>query len=156
MTQHLSVNPITHGTVIDHVHKGMALKLLQFLHLDQIPTPFFVGVHLPSKLLGLKDIIKLEHVELTEKQMGQIAIFSPMATVNLIREGKITEKVRVKMPESVEGVINCHNPTCITNSEPVKTTFVVHESKDRTFLTCIYCERTFPHEAWIGEEVYHG
>jgi hypothetical protein len=37
--------------------------------------------------------------------------------VNVIENERITEKIRLKLPERVEGVLKCRNPRCITSTE---------------------------------------
>lgn len=155
MKEELVVSEIENGTVIDHIEDRSAFRLLNIIGLDKIHSPIYIGIHLPSTVHGFKDIIKLEDFDLDETTASQIAVFSPMATVNVIKEGKIIEKVRVKMPEKVEGIISCLNPNCITNSEKAPSTFFVVDYNDRTHLTCTYCRKTFPHERWIEKEGLH-
>ena len=47
-----------------------------------------VGFNLPSKALGAKDLIKIENKQLTQKQVNQLALLAPTATVNIIEKLK--------------------------------------------------------------------
>jgi aspartate carbamoyltransferase regulatory subunit len=100
-----------------------------------------IGLNLKSPLLGLKDLIKVEHVYLTEKQTAQVALFSPSATVNVIRDYKVTEKYKVQLPEEIAAVLSCPNRMCITNLEKVETRFFILESQGKVRLRCSFCEK---------------
>ena len=82
----------------------------------------------------------------------KIALISPKATINIIREYEVAEKHKVKLPEEVIGIVRCSNPTCVSNSkEPVKSRFIVLK-KDPIEIKCYYCERE-PDEEDIAEKI---
>ncbi len=139
----LSVSAIKEGTVIDHIQAGQALKIIRVLRLNANENRVTVGLNLKSESLGLKDIIKIENVFLTEAQAAQIAIFSPTATVNVIQDYDVAKKFKVQMPEAVAAVLACANPRCITNAERVSTLFMVEENNSHVILRCNYCEKLF-------------
>ena len=56
----LQVSAIQNGTVIDHIVAGQALKIIRFLNLLADEHQVTVGIHLKSRSMGRKDIIKLE------------------------------------------------------------------------------------------------
>jgi len=59
--------------------------------------------------------------------------------VSLIKNYKVVEKNRVRVPKKIGGIL-CSNPNCITNKEPVETVFeLVQESPLR--IRCQFCER---------------
>ncbi|HSX11573.1 MAG TPA: aspartate carbamoyltransferase regulatory subunit, partial [Chlamydiales bacterium] len=117
----LSVSAIKEGTVIDHIRAGQALKIIRLLRLNANENRVTVGLNLRSQSVGLKDIIKIENVFLTESQAAQIAIFSPQATVNVIQNYGVAKKFKVEMPEVTAAVLACPNARCITNVERVPT-----------------------------------
>lgn len=139
----LSVSAIKEGTVIDHIRAGQALKIIRVLRLNANENRVTVGLNLKSKSVGLKDIIKIENVFLTEPQAAQIAIFSPMATVNVIENYGVAKKFKVQMPEEAAAVLACPNTRCITNIERVPTLFSVEENNNHALLRCKYCEKLF-------------
>lgn len=138
----LKVTPIRNGTVIDHITSGMALKVLKILSItEDINSTVSVVMHVPSKHLGWKDIVKVEDRELSPREVDKIALIAPDATINIIRNYSVAEKYSVHVPEVVRGILRCSNPNCITNSrEPVETEFLV-KSKNPMRLFCRYCGR---------------
>ncbi len=138
----LKVTPIRNGTVIDHITSGMALKVLKILSItEDINSTVSVVMHVPSKHLGWKDIVKVEDRELSPREVDKIALIAPDATINIIRNYSVAEKYLVHVPEVVRGILRCSNPNCITNSrEPVETEFLV-KSKNPMRLYCRYCGR---------------
>jgi len=143
MMKEFKVTPIRNGTVIDHIDCGMALKVLRIIGMTdgKVQSPVSVLMHVPSQKDGWKDVVKVEDRELDPKEVDKIALISPKATINIIRDFNVAEKYNVKMPERVVGKARCSNPNCITNmNEPVEPEFVV-ESKNPPVLRCIYCDR---------------
>jgi len=136
------VTPIRNGTVIDHISSGMALKVLRIVGVkDNVSSTVSVLMHVPSKKMGWKDIVKIEDRELDPKELDKIALISPNATINIIRDYNVAEKFVVEVPNVIKGIMRCANPGCITNqNEPVETEFVV-ESKKPITLRCLYCDR---------------
>jgi aspartate carbamoyltransferase regulatory subunit len=136
------VTPIRNGTVIDHINMGMALKVLKIIGVkEDVNSTVSVLMHVPSKKAGWKDIVKIEDRELDPKELDRIALISPNATINIIRDYNVAEKFIVEVPNVIKGIMKCSNPGCITNqAEPVEPEFVV-ESKKPITLRCIYCDR---------------
>ncbi len=136
------VTPIRNGTVIDHITVGMALKVLKIIGVkEDVSSTVSLLMHVPSKKAGFKDIIKIEDRELDPQELDRIALISPNATINIIRDYNVAEKFVVEVPNVIKGIMRCSNPGCITNqAEPVEPEFVV-ESKKPITLRCIYCDR---------------
>ena len=65
-----------------------------------------VGFNLPSKALGAKDLIKIENKQLTQKQVNQLALLAPTATVNIIENFEVVQKYHPELPEKIEGNSN--------------------------------------------------
>ena len=57
----LKISAIRNGTVIDHITCGTAIKVLHILGLDVEDPKSTVSVimHVPSRLRGFKDIVKI-------------------------------------------------------------------------------------------------
>jgi len=135
----LRVKRITNGTVIDHITAGQALNVLRILGIMDRPEEVVSVVMNVSD--RKKDIVKIEGRELKPGEVDKIALISPDATINIIRDYKVVEKHRVILPSRIEGVVRCINPNCITNTdEPVKPRFVIRRG-DRVELHCMYCGR---------------
>jgi aspartate carbamoyltransferase regulatory subunit len=136
----LRVSKIKNGTVIDHITGGHALDIIKILgitgHVNWVVT---VAINVPSKKLGTKDMVKIEGRELKSEEVDKIALLASHATINIIRNYKVAEKQRVKLPNILRGIVKCANPACISNSkEPVQPTFYV-ESEEPLRLRCHYC-----------------
>lgn len=137
----LRVSKIKDGTVIDHITKGYALNVIKILGIDgRSDGVVTIAMNVPSQKLGVKDIVKIEGRELNPEEVDKIALIAPHATINIIRNYKVVEKQRVKLPSIIQGIIKCTNPPCISNSEsePVKPIFYV-ESEEPLRLRCHYC-----------------
>lgn len=136
----LSVTAIKDGTVIDHIPSESLFSVITILGLDQLDTLITFGNSLESKKLGKKGIIKVSEVFFSTEEINKIALIAPTAKLNIIRDFEVVEKVKVEIPDKVQGIIKCVNPKCITNNEVVTTKFMV-VSKDPIQLKCHYCEK---------------
>jgi len=136
----LRVSKIKDGTVIDHITAGHALDVLKILRItDQVNGVVTVGMNVPSKTLGLKDMVKIEGRELKSEEVDKIALLAPHASINIIRNYKVVDKQLVRLPNIIREAVKCANPACISNSkEPVKSTFYV-DNKEPLRLRCHYC-----------------
>ena len=85
--------------------------------------------------------MKIEGKELSVEELNKIALISPKATINIIRDFEVVQKNNVVLPPSVVGVVRCTNSKCISNSrEPIKSKFSVLQSEEGVTLHCLYCE----------------
>ena len=136
----LRVSKIKDGTVIDHISGGYALDVVKILGITgREKRVMTIAVNVPSKHLGVKDIVKIEGRALSSREVNRIALVAPHATINIIRDYAVVEKLEVKLPRIIEGVIKCVNPGCISNSnEPAEAKFYV-DSEDPLMLKCHYC-----------------
>ncbi|PXF61028.1 MAG: aspartate carbamoyltransferase regulatory subunit [Candidatus Methanogaster sp.] len=133
----LRVKRITNGTVIDHITAGQALNVLRILGITDRPEEVVSVVMNVSD--RKKDIVKIEGRELKPEEVDKIALISPDATINIIRDYEVVEKHEVILPSQIEGVVRCINQNCITNTdEPVKPRFVICRG-ERVELHCVYC-----------------
>ncbi|MCC5831521.1 MAG: aspartate carbamoyltransferase regulatory subunit [Chlamydiales bacterium] len=144
----LSVAAIGEGTVIDHIPAGEGMRIVRLLELAGHRHQVTLGLNLPSKRLGYKDLIKVEGREVTEEEASQIAIFAPHATINIIRGYRIAKKFTVTLPEKVSQVLCCPNERCITNHESTPTRFEVSKRIRSVQLKCYYCEKSFAHDTF--------
>jgi len=140
-TKELKIPRIKDGTVIDHITAGNAIKVLRILGIPKTSSAVVsVAMNVKSKM-GRKDIVKVEGRELNPSEVDKIALISPSATINIIRDYEVAKKHRVKLGTEVVGLVKCSNPTCISNSnEPVKSRFIIM-SQDPIRIKCYYCER---------------
>ena len=136
----LVVSAIKDGTVIDHIPAKLLFKVITILGLDHIQNQITFGSNLESKKLGSKAIIKVSGIFFRKEDIDRIALVAPQAKINVIRNYGVVEKKTVEVPETIEGIVKCVNPKCITNNEDVKTKFEV-VNKDPVKLRCHYCEK---------------
>lgn len=136
------VRRIENGTVIDHIAAGEGLHVARILNLGDENTSV-VLTNVVSKRLGKKDIVKVEDKELSQSEVNRIALISPNATLNIIKNSQVVEKKNIEMPKIFDGTVNCPNMNCITNSnEPIKSKMIL-ETPNPIKLRCFYCERIF-------------
>lgn len=140
----LRVSKIREGTVIDHIPAWNARKILSLLDTEEEDDNIMsIIMNVPSEQQGRKDIIKIEDKELKPEEITRAAVFAPGATLNVIRDYDVVAKQRIELPDTIEGVLDCPNPDCITTTrEPVRTRFRVRK-QDPVTLECQYCESVF-------------
>ena len=136
----LKVSKIKEGTVIDHVKAGTALIVLEMLGITGFEgTMVTLSMNVPSKRQEKKDIVKIEDRFLERSEINQIALISPTATINEIKDFKVENKFDVELPKIVKGFPKCINPKCITNArEPPMQTYNV-KSLEPLKIRCKYC-----------------
>jgi aspartate carbamoyltransferase regulatory subunit len=132
----LQINAIEMGTVIDHIDSEKTLEIMNLLELNKEDGTIMVAFNLESKKQGKKGIIKIDSRILKDEEIEKIAILAPNASINIIKDFKVVEKKMVELPNTINDVIKCHNPKCVTNFEKVPTKFYREGKKYR----CAYCE----------------
>jgi len=134
----LLVRRIKNGTVIDHIDGGEALNVVKILGITgATQEALSIATNVPSRNMERKDIVKLTNRELSKEEVNRIALISPHATINIIRNFKVWEKKGVEIPTLIEGIVRCPNPGCITNTnEPITSKFEVTAKG----LHCKYCD----------------
>ncbi|MDE6464700.1 MAG: aspartate carbamoyltransferase regulatory subunit [Muribaculaceae bacterium] len=137
----LAVAALENGTVIDHLPCSAVYKAVRILGIEDMHNSVTIGNNLASGRLGRKGIIKVADVEFDDTVLNRIAVFAPTAVVNTIRNYRVASKKPVSLPDVLVGVVHCSNPKCITNNEPMKTSFEVID-RDNVTLRCRYCNRT--------------
>ncbi|MCC5998152.1 MAG: aspartate carbamoyltransferase regulatory subunit [Thermofilum sp.] len=155
MSEELLVRKIRDGTVIDHIPAGRALDVLKILGLSgKEGSTIAIVMNVPSKKLGRKDIVKVEGKFLEPKEVDEIALIAPTATINIVKDFRVLEKRRVQVPGEIKGLLRCPNPNCVTNTkrEPIETKFKL-VSITPLKLKCYYCEDIVTEEQVIQQLV---
>ena len=147
----LQVEAIKRGTVIDHIPAQVGFKLLTLFQLTETEQRITIGLNLPSREQGRKDLIKIENTFLTDEQVNQLALYAPHATVNRIDEYEVVGKSRPTLPERIDKVLICPNSNCISRSEPVYSSFAVKKRGEDISLKCKYCEKEFAHHVVLAD-----
>lgn len=137
----LRVQPIRNGTVIDHISAGRGRKILDILGLSDSGTTISLLVNVQSKKQKRKDMIKVEDRELDENEIEKLALLSPNARVNIIRNYAVAEKKKVEIPSFISGIVHCSNENCISNNERgVSSNFKLIDEETHQ-IQCTYCGR---------------
>ncbi len=142
----LRVRKIKNGTVIDHISPGNALNVLKIVGITGKEGMIIsIAINVSSGKSDLKDVVKIENKELAPEEINRIALISPNASINIIRNYEVVRKFTVVLEEKLEGVVKCMNPNCITNGkEHVNSLFKIEKS-DPVNLRCLYCDRILEH-----------
>ena len=139
----LKIKAIENGTVIDHITANKALHILKILNLPDAETQnVTVAMNVSSSEIDRKDIVKIENRELDHKELNQIALIAPKATINIIRDFELVKKDKIILPDKITSILKCTNPKCITNyeNEPITPVFNVI-NKYPPVVRCHYCEK---------------
>ena len=142
----LRVQPIRNGTVIDHIKPGRGRKILEVLNLSGSGTTISLLMNVPSKKQDRKDIIKVEDRELSENETEKLALLSPDARVNIIRNYAVAEKKKIEIPRIISGTVHCSNDNCISNNERGTSTQFKLLDSESLRIQCIYCVRKIDEE----------
>ena len=148
----LRVSKIRSGTVIDHIRGGFALDVVKILGITgKEKRVMTIAINVPSKRFGVKDIVKIEGKALSSQEVNRIALVAPHASINIIQDYLVVEKLEVKLPAAIEGIVKCANPCCITNAnEPVTSKFHIKQ-EDPLLLKCHYCGVTIEQADVLGQ-----
>ena len=146
MKKELSISAIKEGTVIDHIPSNVTLKVVDILDLKGIRGIISIATNLASKAMGKKGLVKISGKDLTKEEVDKIALIAPHATVNIINNYDVKQKIKVAIPSIINKIIKCSNPNCITNNEKNITTKFYVLNKDPLTVRCHYCERNMDKE----------
>ena len=128
----LNVDTIKNGLVIDHIKAGCGPQIFHWLGLDKASFTSALIMNVPSKKAERKDIIKIDNI--INIDYSVLGFVDPNICVNIIKDEKIVRKI------SVENVIKCKNPRCITMTEHyVPQVFILADRKKATY-RCEYCD----------------
>lgn len=134
----MNIDSIQNGIVIDHITAGNAMRLYDLLELDKLDCAVAIIKNATSNKMGKKDIIKVDAD--FDVNLDVIGFVDPDATVNVIKDGKLIEKKKIEMPETITNVVKCKNPRCISSCEQeLDHVFKLTDRKKKIY-RCIYCE----------------
>ncbi len=136
----LVVSAIENGTVIDHIPADKLFQVIRALDLKDCTDQILMGNNLVSQKLGKKGIIKCQDKFFKKNEINKIALITPYATLITIRNYDVVEKIKIGIPDTIEGMVKCFNPKCITNNETVMQKFNVIDKEDIK-LQCHYCQK---------------
>lgn len=136
----LEITSIKNGLVIDHIEAGVGIKIFNYLKLDKLGYRVALIMNAESKLLGTKDIIKIEIEDFDYIDYTILALLSPTVTIDEVKDEKIVSKIKPELPSKVENIITCKNLRCITGVEKyVPHSFILMDREKGTY-RCEYCD----------------
>lgn len=143
------VNPIRDGIVIDHILSGEnpeeirrhMIMIRKVMNLDGLKGGEWVSQGSSGSYKGI--IFRPGFFSLDHKAIKRLAAVAPGCTLNIIENGKVTKKIKTKMPPRIYNFddLMCTNEACISNdtqSENVCAMFI--RTSDNKF-RCAYCGR---------------
>lgn len=137
----LNVDTIKNGLVIDHICAGYGPKIFLWLGLDKAKYTTALVMNVQSKKMGKKDIIKIDNI--INIDFSVLGFIDPNITVNIIKNEKKVQKIKMELPTKVVGVIKCKNPRCITATEfYAKQTFSLVD-RTKALYSCEYCDTLY-------------
>jgi len=138
----LNISGLKEGIFLDHIEAGKSLDIYYNLGLDELECQVAIIKNARSNKMGRKDIIKIEG-GLDKLDLQVLGYIDHNITVNIIRDDKIVEKKRLKLPSRITNVIRCKNPRCITSIEQeLPHIFYLSDEKTETY-RCLYCEQKY-------------
>ena len=138
----LNVGKIEEGFVLDHIKAGKSMDIYEHMGLDKMDCTVAIIKNARSKIMGKKDILKVE-CDINELDLDVLAFIDHNITINVIKNGEIVEKRVLALPKEVRNVIRCHNPRCITSIEQgLPHIFFLADEETETY-RCKYCEEKY-------------
>lgn len=134
----LKIDSIKKGIVIDHIKANCGYKIFKELGLHKVDYRVALIRNVPSKKLGKKDLIKIENK--IDLDLNILGIMDPGLTVNIVEGEEIKEKIKLSLPERVNGIFNCKNPRCVTSTEDIKDVEFILVNKEKKEYKCEYCD----------------
>ena len=134
----MHIDSIKNGVVIDHIKAGNSMEIYYHLELDKLDCTVAIIKNVHSKKMGSKDIIKIDSD--MQVDLDVLGYIDSDITVNIIKDGVLSEKKKLTLPEQIKDVIKCKNPRCITTTEQdLPHIFKLTDPETKTY-RCIYCE----------------
>ncbi len=137
----LEITSLKNGIVIDHIKAGKGLKIFNLLALDNIEDEVALILKADSKVMGKKDIIKIENID--DLNLDAVSIIDPTATINIIKDERVIEKKNLELPEKIESILTCQNPKCVSTSERSVTSRFDLINREEKIYKCAYCGHTY-------------
>ena len=132
------VNPIQDGIVLDHITAGNAMKIYEYLGLDELECQVAIIKNCPSVKMGKKDIIKIDKkVDIDFDVLGYI---DHNITINVIENDEKVKKFHPELKDELVDIVKCKNPRCITSVERGLKHVCILKDKSVAKYRCKYCD----------------
>ena len=134
----MKIDGVSTGIVLDHIKAGKSMQIYELLKLEKLNNCVAVIQNADSSKYGKKDIIKID--QLIDLDLDVLGYIDSNITVNIVKDGKLYEKKRLELPETLTNVIKCKNPRCITSIEQEIVQKFKLVNKDKKVYRCAYCD----------------
>ena len=134
----MNIDGVSTGIVLDHIKAGKSMQICELLKLEKLNNCVAVIQNADSSKYGKKDIIKID--QLIDLDLDVLGYIDSNITVNIVKDGKLYEKKRLELPETLTNVIKCKNPRCITSIEQEIVQKFKLVNKDKKVYRCAYCD----------------
>ena len=126
----LNVGKLENGFVIDHIKAGRSMDIYKYLGLEKLDCCVAIIKNARSNKMGKKDIIKIDGgLDLVDLDI--LGFVDDNITINVIKNGVISEKKSLSLPKTVTNVIKCKNPRCISQVEQeLDNVFILTDEKN--------------------------
>ena len=112
----LNIEGIQNGFILDHIPAGRGMEIYRMLELENSTATVALLQNVRSGKHGRKDLIKIEGTQLPER-ISILGKLDREITVNIVRDGIVTEKYHPVPPQKLVNVVRCKNPRCISSVE---------------------------------------
>lgn len=137
----LKIDSVEKGLVIDHIKAGKAMEIYKYLNLDKMDCSVAIIKNAKSKMMGKKDIIKVE--DNINMDLTVLGFIDPNITINVIDNGQIVKKIKLELPSEIHNVVKCKNPRCITSIEQeIEHIFKLTDKQNKIY-RCVYCDTEY-------------
>ena len=138
----LNVSSISEGFVLDHIKAGKCMEIYKYLNLDKLDCCIAIIKNADSNKMGKKDTMKIE-CPIDVIDLDILGYIDNNITINIIKDDKVVEKRRLKLPVQITDVLKCKNPRCITSVEQgLEHVFLLTDEEKKTY-RCKYCEQKY-------------
>lgn len=143
------IKPIKEGIVIDHICKGQKpeairhhiSKIMKVMNLENEKGGEWISTSTKEKGVFKGIIFRPGKYKLERRDLKRLAAVSPGCTLNLIYEGKISEKYRVHLPPRIYNFadIACKNSSCISHPSKSEGVPPIFKKTNDDHYVCKYC-----------------
>jgi len=137
----MNIDGVARGLVLDHIEAGRSMELYRILGLDKLDCCVAIIKNARSSKTGRKDIMKIE--DRIDLDLDALGFIDPNITVNIIDDGQIVEKKKIRLPRQVTNIIRCTNPRCITSVEQGLPHVFELADEEKGLYRCKYCDQVY-------------
>ena len=137
----LNISGINNGVVLDHIQAGKSMDIYHYLNLQELDCQVAIIKNAKEQQNGPQGCSDLDRGQLVDLlDLDALGYIDHKITVNIIKDGVISEKKILRLPKRITNVIHCKNPRCITSIEQeLPHVFDLTDEENKVY-RCIDCE----------------